>query len=115
MRFVRTFRDATAEIDAADPSNLDDLAEVISRALADAQPLLDDFRALDPPASADQFLEQYVEGTEEQLTLLELTVDAAEDGDVQRVQTYVRDATEVGARQRGLAQGYGFQVCGTER
>jgi hypothetical protein len=59
--------------------------------------------------------EQYVGTQEQSVFFLRQVQSAAEAHDAAKAKTYVDDGSTNAARGRGLAQGYGFKVCGSER
>lgn len=108
------FREATKEVAEATPSDYDELEEQAQEIIQMTQATLAEFRALTPPAGDDEIMRRYTSSVEESITLLKRLREAAQEEDAIKVDTYADDLRGLSQRQRGLAQGYGFKVCGTE-
>ena len=98
--------------DVTDPGEAADL----TRELADkAEEIADGMEALGTPDEGAELVDRYIEGTREQIVVLNRFADSVEDGDASEAEALRESAQEVGARLQGIAQGYGFEVCGSER
>ncbi len=78
-----------------------------------ASPLLDQLRALQPPASDRVVVAKYLSGVASQINLLQQFATAVENDDARGVKTISQQFAQGKASVRGLAQGYGFKVCGS--
>lgn len=108
------FREATKEASDSSPSDYDELAEQAQKIIDESQTTLGEFRALAIPEEDQEIIRQYTSSIEESMTLFKRLKAAAENADASKIQTYTDDLAGLTQRQRGLAQGYGFKVCGAE-
>ncbi len=67
-----------------------------------------------PPGDAAT-IERYVAKAREQLIVLRRAADSLGDGDTAEARALIDSSEETAAELRGLAQGYGFKVCGSPR
>ncbi|MGI8594031.1 MAG: hypothetical protein ACR2ML_06635 [Solirubrobacteraceae bacterium] len=84
-----------------------ELANVADRALAR-------FEAMRPPPEGRQVIEDYIRLGKEQIVIVRRAADELEDADITTARTLIDSAQETGGKLRGLAQGYGFKICGSE-
>jgi hypothetical protein len=96
------------------PKNLSDLAKVADQTLPLLDDAIKDLKKLNPPASeqarVDQWLSQ-VENLEEDLTEIR---DRAKDKNMQAVQAVVPKAEEHNRRSNALATELGMTVCNSD-
>ena len=108
-------QDELGEFREAEPESLDELADLVAEAARATDPLVDDFRALGAPEGDEEVVNEYLSLVEQNAALLRRLEEAAEAGDTSEVQTYLEDLRDIAERQEGLAQGYGFEVCGNDQ
>jgi hypothetical protein len=110
------FRDAEAELQAQyeDATDFDEAAALTRELAAEAEDIVDGLEALGTPDEGAELVERYIEGSREQIVLLNRIADSTEDGDSSEVEALRESGQEVGARLQGIAQGYGFEVCGSQ-
>lgn len=94
-------------------TNRQALGEAMNRGAQIASPLLDQLRALQPPASDRVVVAKYLSGVASQINLLQQFATAVENDDARGVKTISQQFAQGKASVRGLAQGYGFKVCGS--
>lgn len=82
-------------------------AELVDQRLAE-------FRALTPPPADEDTIDEYLDLVEDQRRYLEQMADAAAAGDVQEFQQTTERLQQAAEERQGIAQGYGFEVCGAE-
>ena len=78
-----------------------------------ASPLLDQLRGLQPPAADRVVIAKYESGVASQIGLIQQFANAIDSNDAQAVRTIVQQLQLGKASVQGLAQGYGFKVCGS--
>ena len=108
------YNERTKDLQAQKPDSYEEAAELYRRAIDIFKPALQEFEALPKPTGDEQVLEEYLDATRQQVALYERVVDAAEQKDREKLETYARDIRELRANARGIAKGYGFNVCGRE-
>lgn len=89
-------------------------AEVLRRAVAEAEQSIDDLDALEAPEDGSEQFESYLAAMRDQIAAFDQAADQLEAGDVAAAQRTVTSAEERGAEVRRIAQDYGFEVCGRE-
>jgi hypothetical protein len=96
----------------ADPK---EQAGILHRVADRGEKVADEFDSFDPPPGDARIIDRYVSVSREQLALLRRAADSLEQGDAQEAGTLLDSGQGKGAELRGIAQGYGFKVCGSER
>jgi hypothetical protein len=87
----------------------------VTRKLADAgDKVLARFEAMRPPPDGRRVIEEYLRLGKEQIVIVRRIADELDDADIATARTLLDSAQETGAKMQGLAQGYGFRVCGSE-
>jgi hypothetical protein len=89
------------------------LGDAVTQDIAIASPLLDQLRTLEPPAGDRVIIGKYLSAVAGQITLYQQFVTAVENNDAQAIQTVSQQIQQGKASAKGLAQGYGFKVCGS--
>jgi hypothetical protein len=88
----------------------------IWRELADeVQATGEEFEQLPVPAGDQAIIDRYLSASRDQIGVLRQIAEALDDGDTTSVTTLLDSGRRSGARVQGIAQGYGFKVCGSER
>jgi hypothetical protein len=72
------------------------------------------FEKLRPPPANTDVIDGYLDAERRQIAALRQVSKAAADEDRAAVERSVAQIRDTGRRARGLAQGYGFKVCGSE-
>lgn len=106
------YQEATKDIYNATMDSFEEFEAFAQVAVEETQHTLDEFRALPVPEADAKFVDQYLSLIGESVTLFKRMGEAAESENGSAIQTYYDDLTRLTQRQRGLAQGYGFKVCG---
>lgn len=89
---------------------------LVDQLVDEAERLLDSLDRLGTPTGGDAAaVKEYLKVSREQLRLARRTAEALKTGEVRRAARLTASGRETGARLRGIAQGYGFKVCGAER
>jgi len=117
-RLCKNFRERTApleqKLDETPESDAKKLADILREEAVLARKTVESFEALAPQAPAGDVLKDYAAKVREQLVLLERAADQIEEGDASDAQVLVDSGKEVAAELKGIAQGYGFKVCGSD-
>jgi hypothetical protein len=100
--------------DTGDPDSFDELKRQVDQVLPAAQETLEKFEQLEPPADDKEVVDSYMQTQRDQLTLIRQLGEAAEAEDQSAVQRYAADVRESAQKGKGIAQGYGFKVCGSD-
>jgi hypothetical protein len=108
------YKERTKDLQGRQPDSYEEAADLYTRAIAIFEPAVREFEALPAPKGDERVIESYLDTVREQLTLYERVRTAAEQSDRAKLETYAQDVRELRARARGIAQGYGFKVCGRE-
>lgn len=108
------FREAEAELEEqADETTDPQEGARIFRELAErAEEVADGLEGLGTPDEGADVIERYIETSREQIVVVNRIADELEDGDSSAAQALRESALETGAELGGIAQGYGFEVCG---
>lgn len=101
--------------DGDSPSSAKEQAKVVRQLADEADSTLKEFEDLELPPGDNAPIEQYKELAREQIELVRRAGEALDDGKVQRATTLINSGDETAGRLRGIAQGYGFKVCGSKR
>jgi hypothetical protein len=94
-------------------TNRQALAQALQRVVQLASSQLDRFRALQPPASDRVVVSKYLAAVASQIALVQQFASAVQDDDSQQVRALSPQISQGKATAQGLAQGYGFTVCGS--
>jgi hypothetical protein len=90
------------------------LADAVTQDVAIAGPWLSKLRALEPPMRDRAVVAKYLSAVARQMTLFQRFVAALENDDAYTLQTVSEQIKQGKASATGLAQGYGFKVCGSD-
>jgi len=90
-------------------------AAILQRLADESEGVVDAFDELGVPPGDAEVIGQYKKTGREQIGLVRRAAEALADGDTATASTLIKSGQETGGRQRGIAQGYGFKVCGSER
>jgi hypothetical protein len=93
-------------------ANRQALGNAINHVIATAEPVLNQLRGLQAPRADRVVVAKYLAGVASQITLYQQLVSAIENDDPGSVQTIGQQIDQGKASVDGLAQGYGFRVCG---
>jgi hypothetical protein len=96
------------------PQGFGDLKSQVDVVISLSEDTLRKFEKLRPPPGDSAVIDKYLQSQRDQIALLRQVSKAAEAEDKAAVQRYVADIRETGQKAKGLAQGYGFKVCGSE-
>jgi len=91
------------------------LAAALRAEVGRAQPQLDQLRALTPPPSDKVVIAKYLAGVAGQVTLVDQLATAIDTNDIPTFKVVSQQLTVGKAAVRGLAQGYGFKICGSAK
>jgi len=91
------------------------LAAALRAEVGRAQPQLDQLRALTPPPSDRVVIAKYLAGVAGQVTLVDQLATAIDNNDSPTFKVVSQRLTVGKAEVRGLAQGYGFKICGSAK
>lgn len=91
------------------------LAAALRAEVGRAQPQLDQLRALTPPPSDRVVIAKYLAGVAGQITLVDQLAAAIDNNDSSTFKVVGQQLTVGKAEVRGLAQGYGFKICGSAK
>jgi hypothetical protein len=94
------------------PAARDAVATGLEAEVAIANPLLDRLRALTPPTADRVVVSRYLAVMASQINLVDQLSTAIAGDDAATVTTVSQQVTDGKANLNGLAQGYGFKVCG---
>jgi hypothetical protein len=94
-------------------TNRQALAVNVNREVRFASPVLDQLRALEPPAGDRVVIAQYLGAVASNISLAQRFAGAVENHDAQAVQPVAQQLHDNAVSARALAQGYGFKVCGS--
>lgn len=90
-----------------------------ARALNELADAADDattkLQRVERPPGDNSAIDQYLELGREQIGLVRRTAEAFDRGNTARADALIETGEASGGRLRGLAQGYGFKVCGSDR
>jgi len=113
----KRYRKRTAELERQLKSTSDSArqAAILQRLADESEGVVDAFDELGVPPGDAEVLGQYKKTGREQIGLVRRAAEALADGDTATASTLIKSGQETGGRQRGIAQGYGFKVCGSER
>jgi hypothetical protein len=104
--------DDLGDIDSQDEA--DQAASLIREAADKARPGLQALQSLQPPTQDASVLGTYVSITSGQLAAFSDLADAYEELDARQIRSLLARIDRDRAKQQGLAQGYGFKVCGAD-
>lgn len=110
------YRERREEIERASEgtSDTDEQAELVRELAVEAESVADQLDELAVPPEDEAVSDNYITIAREQIVLVRRAADALEDGDLADANALVESGQETAARLRGIAQGYGFKVCGSE-
>jgi len=86
---------------------------IFERFKAEATTLLRNLRALKPPKGDEATVARYLQGSEDQIAGFGDVISAARERDASKFSALVSSLRTKAATVRGIAQGYGFKVCGS--
>lgn len=89
-----------------------EIAEALREIGREAERIIDPFRKLAARAPDREVLRRYVSTSKEQIVLLNRAADQYGQGDPESGLAVLEAGRETGSELRGIAQGYGFKVCG---
>ena len=89
------------------------VATTLRQAAQVSSPSLDKLRALTPPAADSALVSQYLAGVASQISLFNRLADAIARNDVAGVRAVAQQINQGKTKIDGLAQSYGFNVCGS--
>jgi hypothetical protein len=115
LRAQQTSINAALKADQANDTatNRHALGNALDQDAQIASPLLDQLRALEPPAGDRVIAAKYESGVASQIGLIQQLANAVNNNDAQAVKTISQQFQQGKASVRRLAQGYGFKVCGS--
>jgi hypothetical protein len=88
------------------------LANAFNRAAQSASPVVDQLRALRPPTRDRVAVANYLGSVASNIKLLQQYANAIAANAPRSVQTLAQQINQGSATAKGLAQNYGFHVCG---
>jgi hypothetical protein len=111
------FREKSDELaaEAETTSDTGRQAEIWRELADEAQATGEEFEQLPVPAGDQAIIDRYLSASRDQIGVLRQIAEALDDGDTTSVTTLLDSGRRSGARVQGIAQGYGFKVCGSER
>ncbi len=92
-----------------------EVADAIRTVVKEAQRAVRAFEPLARRAPDPNALRRYIRTSREQSVLLKRAADQYDQGDTESAAAIVESGQETAAQLRGIAQGYGFKVCGSPR
>jgi hypothetical protein len=113
--FCREYRERIKPIEASveDSQDPQEIAEAFREVGAQAEKVAVEFKNLARRAPDPKVLDRYVRTAREQLVLIDRAADQFDAGDTEAAGVIIEAGQETGAELRGIAQGYGFKVCGS--
>jgi hypothetical protein len=94
-------------------ANRQALGNALNREIQVAKPVLDQLRALQPPPGDRVVIAKYLGAVASNISLAQQFVTAVESDESQAMQTISQQINQGTSTADGLAQGYGFKVCGS--
>jgi len=89
-------------------------AEIFRELANEAQATGEEIGQIPVPAGDEAIIERYLSAARDQVAVLRQIADALEEGDTVAVASLSQSGEASGAKVRGIAQGYGFKVCGSD-
>ena len=108
------YNELTKDLGDQKPDTFEEAAALYTQAIELFRPALKEFEALPQPRGDEQVIESYLDTVRQQLALYQRIQAAAEQSDRAKLESYAGDVRELRAKARGLAEGYGFKVCGSQ-
>lgn len=110
------FRDkAGVALKNVDNVGPEEQATLIRRATDYSEEHVERIEALQPPPGDQQIIDRYLAKSREGIVLLRRAAEALEDGDTAEANTLLESGPEAEGELRGIAQGYGFKICGSKK
>jgi hypothetical protein len=107
--------DEIQQFQVTSTEDLHKLADLIRQGVPKLQEEAARLRQLQPPGGDEAIINNYLSTGESAVSLLSDTADAADHADVSRLRELGPELTSLSDKAQGIAQGYGFKVCGSER
>jgi hypothetical protein len=108
-------KEANDRIEAlSEPQSAEELAELGEQVVAIGEEQLGRLRELRPPLADESTINGAYELLEQQLAVANDLVDAARDGDVDRVQELLAQGNQLNEQADRIADDYGLQECGSD-
>ncbi len=98
-----------------EPKNVEDLQRLVAEGLPIAREGINELKKLKPPEDLEAKVNQWHERNEANLDKIEELVQAAEQGDEQKIQTLAAEADENEQEADRLAREIGLDDCAQER
>jgi hypothetical protein len=108
------YNELTKDLQDETPDSFEEAADLYTKAIELFKPAVKEFEALPPPRGDEQVIESYLDTVRQQVVLYQRIQAAAEQSDRAKLESYAEDVRELRAKARGLAEGYGFEVCGKQ-
>jgi hypothetical protein len=105
---------AWQETVSAESLNLQEGADLIHESADLVEDEASELNQLRPPPGDEQIFDRYLSLAEEASTILRQTADDLEAGNLADADALIDDGRSVADRAKGIAQGYGFEVCGAD-
>jgi hypothetical protein len=102
----------TAKADAT--SDAERQAEIFRELADEAQATGERFDRLPVPPRDQEIIERFSAANRDQIGVVRQIADALDAGDTEAVTALLDSGQKSGAKVRGIAQRYGFKVCGSE-
>ena len=96
------------------PKNLLRLADILREASESAESEYQELRELEPPAADEATVDAMFSKAEEGKTFALEAAEALEEGETSKFSELLKKAEPVDTSAKGMAEGYGFKVCGKE-
>lgn len=90
------------------------IGELISESDESTSAEIEQLRSLQPPRSDRKTINRMLALVDSQVSLDEELAHAFETGDTGKMEALEAQAKPIKAKAQGIAQGYGFKVCGSE-
>jgi hypothetical protein len=120
----QTYKDETSDLKSefesleesglSSPKELVEGAALFREILPKSEEETEELRELDPPSGDESILDAMLSKVEEAQAVLLKVADALEEGEIAEVSSFVKEGEQANNTAKGMAQGYGLKVCGSE-
>jgi hypothetical protein len=100
--------------EAYERNDYEEAADLLEEGVRVSRAAFAEIDALAEPPSDEQVVREMLDTNERGLVLIETGLDPLRNGDLDRFATLAEEAESIGQRTNGMAQGYGFKVCGAQ-
>lgn len=100
---------------ASSSSDLAKLAGLFRKAADSTQGEVDQIRDLEPPSADQEIINQMLSTVDAEISQINEAADAVENSDEDELNVLGTQIKTTAAKAKGIAQGYGFKVCGSDK